>query len=84
MMGGIPVTELDEMSKSAVSEMGNMIMGNATTFFANKNIGIDITPPSLLTAERIEMSSKVPSIVIPLELEGFGTITINVSAEELI
>lgn len=83
MMGGIPVTELDEISKSAVSEMGNMIMGNASTIFANENINIDITPPSLLTGQQIEMSNKVSTIVIPLELEGLGSIAINVAAEEV-
>lgn len=83
MMGGMPVNELDEISKSAVSEMGNMIMGNASTIFADKDIGIDITPPSLLTGEKIEMSNKTPTIVVPVELEDLGTITINVTAEEI-
>lgn len=84
MMGGMPVTELNEISKSAVSEMGNMIMGNTSTIFANKNINIDITPPSLLTGEKIEISNKVPTIAVPMELEGLGTLTINVTAEEII
>jgi chemotaxis protein CheX len=84
MMGGMPVEELNEISKSAVSEMGNMIMGNASTIFAKKNISIDITPPSLLTGEKIEFSSKVSTIVIPLEIEGLGTVSINVAAVEII
>lgn len=83
MMGGMPVDELDEMSKSAVSEMGNMIMGNASTIFSNNNIGIDITPPALLTGEKFEISNKVPNIVVPLELEGLGNISINIAAEEV-
>jgi chemotaxis protein CheX len=83
MMGGIPIMELDEISKSAVSEMVNMIMGNTSTIFANKNINIDITPPSLLIGEKIELLNKVSTIVVPLELEGLGTIAINVAAEEI-
>ena len=31
MMMGMPVEKLDEMSISAISELGNMIMGNAAT-----------------------------------------------------
>lgn len=81
MMGGMPVDELDEISKSAISEMGNMIMGNASTIFANNEISIDITPPTLLSGEKIEMSSKSPTVVIPLELQGFGSINININAE---
>lgn len=81
MMGGMPVDELDEISKSAISEMGNMIMGNASTIFANNEISIDITPPTLISGERIEMSSKSPTVVVPLELKEFGTINININAE---
>lgn len=84
MMGGMPVVELDEISKSAVSEMGNMIMGNASTIFADKNINIDITPPSLLTGEKIQISNRGTTIVVPLELEGIGNITVNITAEEVI
>ena len=84
MMGGMPVVELDEISKSAVSEMGNMIMGNTSTIFAIKSISIDITPPSLLTGEKIEISNKISTMVVPLELKGVGTISINVAAEELL
>jgi chemotaxis protein CheX len=83
MMGGIPVEELDEMSKSAISEMGNMFMGNTSILFANKNINIDITPPSLLVGEKIEISNNAPTIVILLELQGIGTLTMNVMSKEL-
>ena len=84
MMGGVPVMELDEISKSAVAELGNMIMGNAATIFESKNTGIDITPPSLLMGERIEISNEFPTISVPLELEGLGKLFINVNAEEVI
>ena len=38
MMMGMPVTALDDMSISAISELGNMIMGNAATILLNKGI----------------------------------------------
>lgn len=84
MMGGMPVAELDEISKSAVSELGNMIMGNAGTLFENNNINIDITPPSLLTGDRIEVSTKVATIVVPITINGIGDMFINITAEEKI
>ena len=40
----MPVTEMDEFSMSAISELGNMILGNAATIYSNRGIGIDITP----------------------------------------
>jgi chemotaxis protein CheX len=82
MMRGMTITELDEISKSAVSEMVNMIMGNTSTIFAKKNIEVDITPPTLLIGDKIEISHKDSIIVVPLELEGLGTIAINVAVEE--
>jgi chemotaxis protein CheX len=83
MMGGIPIAELDEISKSAVSELMNMIMGNTSMIFSKKNINIDITPPSLLIGEKIELLNKASTLVVPLELVGLGTIAINVAAEEV-
>lgn len=82
MMGNMPLTELGEMGKSAVSEMGNMILGNASTMFANNGVDLDITPPALFTGEKIEMSNRISTMVVPLELGEMGTVSINVSAEE--
>lgn len=82
MMGGMPVNEFDEISKSAVAEMGNMIMGTTSTILDNEGININITPPSLLTGEKVEISNKVPTIVVPMELEGFGPMAINLTAVE--
>jgi chemotaxis protein CheX len=45
MMGGFPVSALDEMSSSAVAEMANMISGNVATLFFGKGFKIDIKPP---------------------------------------
>lgn len=56
MMGGVPVTELNELSKSAVSELGNMIMGRVSTVFSGKGITIDITPPCLMTGDGIKLT----------------------------
>ena len=45
MMYGMPVAQLDDMSLSALGELGNMISGNVATLFAGKGISVDITPP---------------------------------------
>ena len=44
MMMGMPVDALDDMAKSALSELGNMMMGNAATLLSNNSVLIDITP----------------------------------------
>ena len=82
MMMGMPVETLDEMSKSALSELGNMIMGNAATLLSNDGVSIDITPPSLMVGENISLSSgSMRTISIPLMSEG-DEITVDVSFKE--
>jgi len=40
MMGGLNLTELDEMSKSALSELTNMILGNTATLLYNRGLAL--------------------------------------------
>ena len=70
MMMGMPVTELNDMSRSAISELGNMIMGNAATILSTKGIGIDITPPTLCEGRINLSSSYAKNICIPLNGDG--------------
>ncbi|HEX2947708.1 MAG TPA: chemotaxis protein CheX [Clostridia bacterium] len=82
MMMGMPVTEFDEMSKSAISEMANMIMGNAATILYNRGINIDITPPSLLVGENMQITTnKMKTVCIPLEFSETDKIDLDISTE---
>lgn len=82
MMMGMPVNELDEMSKSALSELGNMIMGNAATLLYNNEIQVDITPPSLMVGEGISISSgTMTTVSVPLNSD-IGTMTFDISIKE--
>lgn len=82
MMMGMEVTEFDEISRSAISEMANMIMGNAATIFYNKGINIDITPPSLFMGENMMITpSKMQTIGIPLLIDGENLINLDISME---
>ncbi len=67
MMMGMPVNELDDMAKSAVSELGNMIMGNAATILSQKGIIVDITPPSLAVGTVNITTSYARNVCVPLE-----------------
>ncbi|MCR4436915.1 MAG: chemotaxis protein CheX [Clostridiales bacterium] len=83
MMGGMPVPELDEIAKSAISELTNMILGNTATLLYNKGVGVEITPPSFLMGENIEISpTKMKTVCIPLSLNGKFTIEIDISVME--
>lgn len=80
MMMGMPVTELDEMSISAISELGNMIMGNAATIFSTKGIGIDITPPTVCRGNLTITQTHTKNICIPLS-DGDVIIEMNIAVK---
>jgi len=82
MMMGMPVTELDELSKSALSELGNMIMGNTATLLFNSGVSIDITPPSLMMGEGVSISSgSMKTVGVPLSSD-VGEISLDISIKE--
>ncbi|SEV82420.1 chemotaxis protein CheX [[Clostridium] fimetarium] len=69
MMMGMPVTELNDLSISAISELGNMIMGNTATILSTKGIGIDITPPTICRGNLSFTTSYAKNICIPFSYE---------------
>ena len=69
MMMGMPVTELDSMSTSAISELGNMIMGNAATIFSTKGIVIDITPPTVCQGSMTITQTYAQNICVPIQAD---------------
>lgn len=70
MMFGMEVPVLDEMAKSAIAELGNMIMGNVSTEFYNEGIKIDITPPTVFVGSDINISTKgIQTICVPIDIE---------------
>lgn len=84
MMEGITVSDMDEVGKSAIAELGNMIMGNACTIFSKNRLNIDITPPTVLTGDSIRISNKTATIGIPIIVQNYGIININITAEEVL
>ncbi|MEA4963626.1 chemotaxis protein CheX [Lutispora sp.] len=83
MMGGMPIQTLDEMSKSAIAELCNMILGNTATIFSKKNIHVDITPPTVLTGDNMQLSAAKSTVVcIPLILDDNAKIELDISYVE--
>ena len=70
MMMGMPIDEIDDMAKSALSELGNMILGNAATILSGDHVLIDITPPTLGTGNARMTSPNMKSIKVPLLCDG--------------
>ena len=55
------------MATSAISELGNMIMGNAATIFSTKGIVIDITPPTVCRGAMTITQSYAQNICVPIQ-----------------
>lgn len=70
------VEELDEVSRSAVSELTNMIMGRTAAILFDAGIKIDITPPAFLLGENMIYlgTRNVKTFCIPFVLENGGAI----------
>ncbi|MFZ5351910.1 MAG: chemotaxis protein CheX [Bacillota bacterium] len=80
MMFGMEVPALDEMSKSAIAEMGNMILGNVSTEFYNIGVKIDITPPTVMVGQDINISTKgIQTVCIPLEIQTGGVVELDIA-----
>ena len=72
MMMGMPVEEFDDMARSAISELGNMVMGNAATILSNNNVLIDITPPTIITGTTSIQSPDSTMFKVPILYEQYS------------
>jgi len=75
------VTQLDELSTSAICELANMIMGNASTVFSTKNIGIDITPPSMCEGN-FTISGTVANMCIPIYINDTDCVELDLCVKQ--
>lgn len=75
----MPVEVLDEISQSAISELGNMIMGNAATIFSTKGIEVDIMPPTVCMGEVSFSTAYTQNICVPLIFEDNYHIEFNIA-----
>ncbi|MVO98012.1 chemotaxis protein CheX [Paenibacillus lutrae] len=78
MMGGFVLTEMDEMGQSAISELGNMISGNASTILYNQGIRVDITPPKVIRDTDPQLTDAAKALTVPLLMDGIGELDIQV------
>ena len=70
MMMGMPVTELNEIAQSAISELTNMLTANAATLFSGMGVIVDISTPTLLYGESLSIkmtSEKVLKIIMEVD-----------------
>jgi chemotaxis protein CheX len=78
---GEAVEELDELAKSAVAELGNIITGNAAIGLSENGYNCILTPPTLLTGKELIVTTFTPVLNVPFSTD-FGSVTVHVALRE--
>jgi len=77
-----PISDLNDMGKASITELANMITGQAVTKLHNLGFKFDLTPPALFTGENMEVTdADVEALIVPMELPQ-GKLEINVAIRE--
>lgn len=77
-----PIDELNEMGRATITELANMITGQAVTKLHELGFAFDLTPPALVTGDNMEISNaNVEALIVPMEMPQ-GRIEINVAIRE--
>lgn len=77
-----PITELNDLGRATITELANMITGQAVTKLHNLGFKFDLTPPALVTGDNMEISNtNVEALIVPMEVPQ-GKIEINVAIRE--
>jgi chemotaxis protein CheX len=81
MMDGEPVPEIDDLGRSTIGELANMITGAAVTLLSHTGVTAEITPPTIIFGKDVFIIlSSIPAAeaIIGTEL---GAVTVNIAFE---
>ncbi len=74
--------EFDELAKATITELSNMITAQAVTKLHDLGFKFDLTPPTILTGEKMEISDhQVEALIVPMVTEQ-GRVEVNVAIRE--
>ncbi len=80
------LTELNELARSTIQELGNMISGNAATKLRERVETADeifLSPPSMIMGEDTKLSDSAASKYLKIPLEtNLGELVISVAVKE--
>ncbi len=81
-MMGQEFTEFDNLAQSGIAELGNVITGAATVKLSKEGFDAEISPPTLVQGEGIQISTlDFPRVVVQLKTE-MGDITVHLALRE--
>lgn len=73
----------DALAKATITELANLITAQAVTKLHELGFRFDLTPPTLFTGEKMEVSltKDVEALIVPMETQQ-GKLEINVAIQE--
>ncbi len=81
-MNGEELRTMDELVKATITELANMITAQAVTKLFDLGFKFDLTPPSIITGENMQVSNAdVEALIVPLEMPQ-GLVEINVAIRD--
>jgi chemotaxis protein CheX len=81
-MMGQEFTEFDNLAQSGIAELGNVITGAATVKLSKEGFDAEISPPTVVQGEGIQISTlDFPRVVVQLKTE-MGDITVHLALRE--
>ncbi|MBQ0039405.1 MAG: chemotaxis protein CheX [Treponema sp.] len=86
-MNGEKMASFDDMAKATISELANIITGQAVTKLHELGFKFDLTPPALFAGENMEIaalggtSESVEALIVPLVTD-CGKVEVNVAIRE--
>lgn len=81
-MNGETLTEMDDLVKATITELANMVTGQAVTKLHDLGFKFDLTPPSIITGDNMQVSDlNVEALIVPLTVPQ-GLVEINVAVRE--
>lgn len=82
IMMGEKLRFFDELAKSAINELANMITGNAAIQLASNGYESVLTPPAMFVGKDLAITTPMPILTIPVNLSNGSAITIYVALED--
>jgi chemotaxis protein CheX len=81
-MNGEPINELDELARATITELANLITAQAVTKLYDLGFDFDLTPPTIITGDNMEITNlEVEALIVPIQMD-IGKIEINVALRE--
>lgn len=77
-----PIDSLNDMGRATITELANMITGQAVTKLHDLGFTFDLTPPAIFTGENMEVSDPgVEALIVPMDVPQ-GRVEVNVAIRE--